>query len=130
MIQVEISLKNTGTSLLQVKKSIHRIQQINPMLECVDGYACAINEINNSLSTQQQSIDRFSWPMLNEISKRWSSVLDIEPNEMEVLDFEFVVSSDVNTIRLYNYFRNEHQSTATSEMGWSATSLYEIKEKE
>ena len=72
--------------------------------------------------------DRFSWPLLSERTKIFEKTMDIEPGEKDVIDFEFVLSSRVETIRIYSFFRNEQKTKGKDEVGWSISTYYDFRE--
>jgi len=52
---------------------------------------------------------------------------DIEPGEKQLLEFEFVVPSEVKVVRVYTYFRNDQKLKDGSEVGWTASSYYDFR---
>lgn len=128
LLRVSIVVTNTGNSRLVIKKSDIRIQQILPLTGCVENYPCAEKQINEALQKRERTKDRFSWPMIARRLKPWEIPLDIEPSEKDEIDFEFVIPSDVTTIRIYSYFRNEEKTTHEGEVGWIQSSYYKLKE--
>ena len=127
LLRVEIGLTNTGTSRLLIKKSLIRIQQILPLPPCTQHNICAVNQINSSLEETERKEDRFSWHLLYKRTKIYEKQLDIEPSEKDVLDFEFVIPSKVEVVRIYSYFRNEKKTTGKDEVGWKLSTYYDFR---
>ena len=130
LLRVAIELTNTGNSKMVVNKSLIRVQQILPILPCVKASPCSISQVNDSLRNRDRKEDRFAWPMIGQRTKIWDKPLELEPSEKDLIDFEFAISSDVNQVRIYSYFRNEKKKTENEEIGWSISSYYKLKKVE
>ena len=124
LLLLKVEVENTGNSILPLRKSITRVQQILPILPCIKDAACAKNEINYSLRHVERNSNRFSWPMISERKNILESSINIEPDEKETFDLEFVLPSTVKSIRVYNYWRNEKKGVGDNEKGWSASKYY------
>jgi hypothetical protein len=130
LLRVGLKVKNTGTSQLILQKGMIQIQQILPVLRCVDGSRCAVKEVNNALENIERTEDIFDWPLISERIILFDKPLEIEPSEEDDLDYEFAVSSDVKVVRIYSYFRNEEKSNMQSEIGWSTSTLFKFEVNE
>ncbi len=68
------------------------------------------------------------WPVLDEIElSREKGELTIEPGETHRETFEFIISTEIETVMVYTYFYNsmlsrKHQSAE----GWGATTIYDM----
>ena len=126
LLRVDIGLTNTGKSMLVLKKSIIRVQQILPVLPCMEPEACAVKQVNAALKETERKEDRFTWPLLSKRNKIFEKPLDIEPGEKDVIDFEFAIPSKVEAVRIYSYFRNEEKTKGKDEVGWSTSTYYDF----
>ena len=124
LLRVSIELTNTGNSILAIKKSIVRVQQILPVPHCAENKPCVTDEVNTALRDRQRKEDRFSWPLLSKRERNYEKPLDVEPKENEILDFEFAIPSKIVTVRIYTFFRNEEKSEGKNEVGWSVSTYY------
>jgi hypothetical protein len=124
LLRVGVDITNTGTSRIVIAKGIARIQQILPLSECPDTGACATEEIKVALANVERKADGLTWPLLAARNASFTDPLDIEPGEKDSFEFEFVIPSNVEVVRIYTYFRNDKKSTATDEIGWWASSYY------
>lgn len=127
IVRVAIELSNTGSTLVKLKRSTIRIQQILPQTPCRPGQPCASDEVAAATDSADRKEDRFTWPLLCERERNYDTPVDIEPGEKEVLDFEFAVPSDVFLIRVYSYFRNEQKTRTGAEMGWGTSTYYDLR---
>ncbi len=127
LIRIGVDLTNMGNSRLVSRKCIIRIQQISPILPCEGHEPCAVKQVNAALKETERKEDRFSWPLLTERVKIFGKPLDIEPGEKDVIDFEFVIPSNIETVRIYSYFRNEKKTKGKDEVGWSVSTYYDFR---
>jgi len=124
LLVVSTTIKNTGTSPLDIKKMLIRVQQILPALPCVDKQPCAVKQIDKALRGVERKEDRFSWPLISERIQNWDMPIEIEPSEEDRIDFEFAISSKVTDVRVYSYIRNEAKVPGRREIGWFLASYY------
>lgn len=129
LLRVGIELTNSGTSRLRSDKAIVRIQQILPVPPCIGEGPCAKEEVISALKDPERKADRFSWPMIAEREHNVGQFLDIEPGEKDLVEFEFVVPTEVTVVRIYSYFRNDQRSKQGSdEIGWKTSSQYDFRQ--
>ena len=84
-------------------------------LEAVDSKAVRISD-------EQAEV---KWPLLGEVDLRGEKPgYEIEPSESDELHFDFVISSEVNTVVVYSYLKNVTKQGR--EIGWNTTSVYDI----
>lgn len=81
LLRVSMTVKNTGTSMLEIKKMFIRVQQILPVPPCADTQPCAADQVNKALRGVERKEDRFSWPLISERTKYWDTPIEIEPSE-------------------------------------------------
>lgn len=127
LMYVNIGLTNAGNTILLVKKSIIRVQQILPIVPSKENGYLAATQVNDALEEVKRKEDRFSWPSICERDKIFKPPLDIEPGEKDVINFEFAVSSKVKVVRVYSYFKNEKKSKDGAGLGWVAVTYYNFK---
>ena len=128
LLRVAAMVTNTGTSRLVIEQMETRVQQVYPILPCTAGHPCAVEQVNQALREMDRKEDRFSWPLIGKRTKVFDEAIDIEPTERDQFDFEFVIASNVTTVRIYSYVRNEEKSTDTNEVGWLFTTYYKVKQ--
>lgn len=120
LLVVSMTIKNTGTSRLEIKKMLIRVQQVIPILPCGDKQPCAVKQINEALRRVDRKEDRFSWPLISERIKISDPPIELEPSEEDSIDFDFAIPSNVTGVRVYSYIRNE----AKVQIGWFLASYY------
>jgi hypothetical protein len=77
LLRVSMTVKNTGTSILEIKKMFIRVQQILPVPPCADTQPCAADQVNKALREVERKEDRFSWPLISERIK-YSQSLQVD----------------------------------------------------
>jgi hypothetical protein len=129
LIQVVVTVENSGHKLIGVPQAIVRIQQVLP----IDGCAppCIISELNDAVTNWETTNDRFTWPLLSSREALWdkATTRSIEPGEKDSIDFEFAVSSSIRAIRVYAFIPNDDSHN----QGWSVSEFYsfpQTREKE
>lgn len=121
LLRVVITITNNGNARMEIKNTDIRIQRILP-ISCTQSSSCVTEEIDHAFRNVQRTGNQFAWPMIAQRKSEWQTSLDVEPGEKEQLDFEFVVSSGIKTIRVYSYIRNE--SKPTTKLGWHQSTYY------
>lgn len=130
LLRVALKVTNTGTSRMVIVKTDVRIQQILPILPCAKPQTpCVKEQINNAMKKPLRQEDRFTWPVIGVRQNILETPLDIEPGEVEFMDFEFAIPSDVKAIRAYCYIRNESKTSGNYETGWHMSSFYRLTSK-
>lgn len=70
------------------------------------------------------------WDTLDDVNRNWSKnkrIRIIEPSELHKEPFEFIVSTDVESVLVYTYFYNQEYSQGSrSAHGWGSTTVYDI----
>jgi hypothetical protein len=101
LLRVGIELTNVGRSLIEIEKTIIRVQQILPSLPCPQDEACAVREVDEALNHVERQRDRFPWMLIAERENSFNPPYAIEPGgEKQTRDFEFVTPSDVKVVRV------------------------------
>lgn len=69
------------------------------------------------------------WEVLYNVPRTWDeNELIIEPNQTHRESFEFIISTDVQSVLAHTYFRNT--SSKNSSDGWETTTFYDIPRKQ
>jgi hypothetical protein len=112
LVRVTVGFENSGTVLLTVGEGVVRLSQVDPLPN--DGVA------------PRQSSRTVEWP---EIESRGleANVVEVEPGESDEVDFDFVLDAEIDMVEVYSYFRNP--SKADRDIGWTLTTLYELKDE-
>jgi len=129
IVRTALSLSNTGNTLVQIKTSTIRIQQVLPQLPCKSDEPCAPTEVAAAKSSVARKTDRFTWPLLCERVRDHETPVLIEPGEKEELDFEFAVAADVQLVRVHSHFQNEQGTKEGAEIGWGTSTYYDLRSK-
>lgn len=124
LLQVAVTVSNTGSSYMEIKTTDVRIQQVLPIVCVNNDPRCAKQEIAESLIKSERSNDIFSWPLISR-RRETNRKSVLEPGETERLDFEFPIRTDVRAVRIYSYIRNERLQP-NIESGWHMSSYYEL----
>lgn len=118
-VHVTLRITNTGTTLLKPKYAELRLRQVAPVH--ID--LAEIIKPDPDTDPVEAGQTELPWPAL--ATREWSKekgVIEIEPNESEAIEADFVIPSDLNTIQLYAFLRNPKK--AGDNVGWTATQLH------
>jgi hypothetical protein len=120
LLHVGLNVQNVGEVLLCLNQGFVRVQQVIP----------ASPELLKALHARGDITDKkeseCDWPLLGEHSCDWQSEShEMEPGEDENIEFDFAVRSDVKTVEVYSYFKNEKKFDR--EIGWNLTTLYDLE---
>jgi hypothetical protein len=128
LVHVMINIKNIGQTPIKVNKSIVNVQQVTPLTE----------DLIRDIETGKSIIDRnyglvTRWPFACEKAEEGEYVLNeqipIEVGETQRLDYDFLIPSEVTTIKLYSL----HESTGSFPFSnvnvrWKTVTIHLIKE--
>lgn len=59
IVQVTLSIRNTGHTLMHVTKAQVAIQRVLPLVGCSG--KCVVKELNSALARSERTADRFGW---------------------------------------------------------------------
>ncbi|MGA7577970.1 MAG: hypothetical protein ACLQUW_01540 [Desulfobaccales bacterium] len=126
-IHVSVIVKNIGMTPIRIEKGKVYIQQILPLSKNLEG----------NLKTKNNIVDKnffiVIWPNACEDNTIYNinQRLLIEPGEVNRKYFEFVIPSNITTIKVYSYFENTQRSWVYwikyISVGWKTATIYDIK---
>jgi hypothetical protein len=127
LLRVGVAITNAGTTRMDLKSAIIKIQQVLPLTDCVDPKICAKAEIEAAKPGVPRSAARFSWPTLSQLDQQYEGNKEIEPSEKDFIDAEFVLPSHVTLVRIYAYVRNDSKPHSDKQqIGWSVSNYYNL----
>jgi hypothetical protein len=119
LLQVSVTIANTGEVLLSLVAAEMRVQQLLPPLpdvvKCLEEGADPVPDGDREVQ----------WPLLQERKTAWTAgEFQIEPGESDQICYDFFVDSDVSSVEVYSYFTNVRKRQR--EIGWHLTSIYDL----
>ncbi len=120
-IAVTATLHNSSKVRVEVRESLFRIHQIQPLSdEDVEHYYVE--------AFHEQGDGIIEWPVLDGVVRRVGpNELVIEPGEYHHETCQFIVSRDAQTVLVYSYFFNTGYSEyGRSAQGWTATTVHDM----
>jgi hypothetical protein len=116
LLHVSTKISNIGNVLLSIISGRTWVQQVIPSQEKVlDSIPRGETEIN--------------WPSIGDKITKWEEgKFEIEPGEDDQICYDFVIDADVQTVKVYSHFENVKKRGR--DLGWSWTTIYDLKEKE
>ena len=115
-LHVSVKISNMGKRVLDLDSAILRVQQILPLHQTIK------KQINRGdLILPGEEMVR--WPELDQYQSNRN--VRIEPGENDVVNYEFIVPSSVETVKIYSYFAKEKEPP----LGWHKTSIYDLREE-
>jgi hypothetical protein len=120
LINVTATLTNKGRRRIHLGRAKIRLDQVAPLA----------GELAARAASGKPLIDRGNarviWPSIGG-PYRVTLNATLEPSEAQAFTFEFVIPSDVETVRLYSFFASESTS---SNYGWSAATIHDVRREE
>jgi hypothetical protein len=126
LVRVGVEIANSGKSRLLSSKSVVWIQKIRPISVCPSDGQCVRADLQHALADPVHKQDRFTWPLIGYRENQTKNSLDLEPDEKEEQDYEFVVPSSVEFVRIYSYYQNDERSTG-ADTGWRTSTFHDLK---
>ena len=120
-IDVTARLHNSSRVKVELREADIRLQLVAPITDVV-----AEGLYDDALADNSDNYAQ--WPMLSEMKRNWDGGdLIIEPGAIHRESFDFVVSSDIASVRVYTYFYNPafEEGKRVAE-GWRSTTVYDI----
>jgi len=114
-VHVAVTIKNVGQRPITLKYGKVRIQKIYPLETKIHKQ---LLNMKNPVSEKSCVVD---WP---EPCKPLTPPLDcnIWPGEEERLEFEFIIPTTIETVKIYSFFEKQK----TPQLGWSETTIYKL----
>lgn len=121
-LRVTVTLQNTGKVLLSLVHATAWIQKVAPVDEDMLAEMIKGNE-----PVDEEGME-YSWLLAaDEKEKDWArGERQIEPGESDQVNFDFILSPELETILVYTYFRNA-QIRRAKELGWRITNVYDLE---
>ena len=123
-ISVTAILQNNSNVKVDIQDAFFLMQQIAPLSdEFVEAY--------NAGALVDESPDSIQWPILDEVELSWErNELIVEPGESHRETLDFVVSKNVESVRVYTYFYNPNYLQGETSEGWEAITAYDLARKD
>lgn len=119
LIHVSLIIENIGNVLIQVQSIEVRLLQVFPF---PPENLAQVKKCSDATDKNQSEID---WPQLDckqiEIGK---TSYEIEPGEIDVYHFDFIVKEPVNVVEIYSHVVNIKKKK--KDIGWTCTILHEL----
>jgi hypothetical protein len=123
LLRVGVTITNRGKVLLRLVSGYVWLQQILPV--SMEVRERIEQDPENPMDQDQTEID---WPLIGErklpVQSDNKKYRELEPGEAETRYFDFVLSSAIETVAIYSYFKNVTRKER--EFGWEHTSLYDL----
>jgi len=119
LLHVGVRLCNLGEALMSVERSETRIQRVLPVpTEVADS-------IKRGLDPVQEGETEVEWPLIGSHDKVYGKgECEIEPDESQDFNHDFIVETDIQTVVIYSYVMNEEKPDRL--LAWNLTTLYDL----
>lgn len=124
LIQVFIEVENTGNTVLKLLKGdviLYDVSLPNPYIQ---------NKLEGFGKPACRKKPKFLWDTIQFVNKEWKEgEISIEPSCKDQLDFEFIIKSKYEVIKVYAWFTdlNEDKKVGDDFIGWTASKIYNVK---
>ena len=114
-VHVSVSISNQGQRFLDLKSGTIRIQKIMPLDKAIED-KIANNHDPISLKSHKEPWQNLCDP--------YEPVLKvgIEPGEVDQINCEFIIPSNVQTVKIYSFFKKKQKQG----IGLTKTTIYDI----
>jgi hypothetical protein len=127
LVRVGVQITNSGRTKVLSSRAIIWVQRLRPLRPCEDGAPCVKKELLDNFKDATRTSDHFTWPAIGYRKSEAPGLLDLEPNEKEEQDYEFVIPSSIEFVRVYSYYRNDRKISPTGvDIGWRTSSYHNI----
>lgn len=117
-LRSEVLLENVGKTMLRAKSIEARIQLVEPLDDAI------LQRIEAGENIVDPTYNIVMWPEMGRSNR--TIHLQLEPGEKDIVPFEFFLTSEWLTIKIYVFINNE----MSDNLGWSATSIYSRESKQ
>ena len=119
LLHVGVRVCNIGEVLIVVERSETRIQRVLPVpTEVADS-------IKRGRDPVQEGETEVEWPPVGSHDKVYGKGdCEIEPDESQDINHDFIVDTEVQTVVVYSYVMNEKKRDRT--LTWNLTTLYDL----
>lgn len=119
LLRVDVRVSNIGEVLMSLVCLETRIQQVLPVPTSV------ADKIRQGVDPVPEGGTDVEWPLLKSREPEFEKVdCEIEPGETQDINYDFIVDSDVETVQVYSYVRNEKKRKR--KLSWELTTLYDL----
>ena len=112
-IDVTATLHNSSKVHIELKNGFFRLQQIAPTSDK------NVEELYAQVFGYEEH-EEIQWPKLDEVERTWDKdELIVEPGESHPETYEFIVSTDIESVLIYTYFYNsKFRAGGRAGKGW------------
>jgi hypothetical protein len=114
---VGVTIRNLGKVMIRIEDGKARAQQIWPSDN---------RDMEHLCRHVGENYPELEWQELD-VKKRENWDIEIEPSESEEVHFDFVVSSNVQTICIYSSFTNQSKPGREKPIGWNRTTVHDLQ---
>lgn len=124
-VHVSVILENIGKLPINIESGKVWIQQIKPIPKSL------IKDIKSDVNIVNEDTFIVNWPNPCGYIHKLKDKIWIEPGEKDRKSYEFLISSDLKTIKVYSHFENPQKSwkfwEKLSPIGWENVTIYDLK---
>jgi len=121
LVHVSVTLSNTSSVLIQLVSSKVWVQKVRPLSYVLE------DPLNKEASLVENGETEIKWPWIgSSYEEKWEKgECQIEPGESDESRYDFVVDQEIQTIRVYSYYKNETQRK--HKIGWQLATIYDLE---
>lgn len=116
-VQATVTIENTGKRVLDFNYASIKLQKILP-LDQADA-----KRLQDGTSLLEAGDYTIKWPRIGDVYRPEIDIR-IEPGERQTKNFDFIIPSRVQTIRIYSYF----STTDSRKYGWTESTILDVSE--
>ena len=121
LLHLTATISNTGDVLLTLVSAETRIQKVVPVMHDI------LESIGRGEDPVPAEESEVNWPLIAQRKSNWKKgEFEMEPGEIDRLEYDFILEAEVKTIEAYSYFTNAVKRKHKREIGWAVTTVYNI----
>ena len=119
LIRLSVEIKNIGDVLVEISSGEAWVQRVRPLADRIR------QTLDNGSDIIPTGATEVEWPLIDDREMVASDRHEIEPGETDYFDFEFTIDSNLQTILVYSYLRNETKKRQR-QIGWRLSTLHDL----
>jgi hypothetical protein len=123
LLRIDVFVANGGNVLLKFESGVIRVNQVLPEKAFFFGdLTCGQTIIDFNLANTV-------WPTIANRPLNWlaGTEPEIEPNEIDEFNYDFIIPSDAKIVEIYIFYRNVDKYP--NRIGWGHTSIHDLTNK-
>ena len=134
-LHIEVKVTNVGNVLITLEEGYIRVQHLLPLDKEYQKTLSEKSDLKSQdyldkLNINQRGLSQIQWHLLDSYRLKWENAPEIEPQESDIFEFDFILDNDVECARIYSHFKNivkSRWSRNSKPLGWKGSTFYHFE---